>query len=181
MSEEHTKGRITFKADGAANHYSMLTSDGRWWLALLANGEQCTPTQIANMRRLAACWNACETIPTFMLEELTDKIGANLGDIVEQTAAQYLHIQSMQAERAHLQAQIDQFKVLSKANADALGEALTERNALMGALTKVLAITEDSRGVAGYHQNGNMAEWGEFEEVGAAYELVNTIKAGQQG
>ena len=181
MSEEHTKGRITFKADGDANHYSMLTSDGRWWLSLLANGEQCTPTQIANMRRLAACWNACDTIPTVMLEELTDKLGANMGEIVEQNAVQYLYIQSMQAERAHLHAQIDQFKMLAKANADAISKALEQRNALMAALSKVLATSEDSRGVAGYHLNGNMAEWGEFEEVGAAYELVNTIKAGQQG
>lgn len=181
MNEAHTNGRITFKADGDANHYSMLTSDGRWWLALLANGEQCTPTQIANMRRLAACWNACETIPTFMLEELTDKIGANLGDIVDQTAAQYIQINSMLAMRKHLLAQIDQLKMLAKANADAMSKALGQRNALMDALGKVLAITEDSRGVAGYHLNGNMAEWGEFEEVAAAYELVNNIEAEQQG
>lgn len=181
MTTAHTQSRITFKEDGDANHFSMLTEDGRWLLALLHNGEQVSPTQIANFRRLAACWNACETIPTFMLEELTDKIGANLGDIVDQTAAQHIQINAMLAERKHLQAQIDQFKMLAKANADAMSKALEQRNALMDALGKVLAITEDSRGVAGYHLNGNMAEWGEFEEVGAAYELVNDIKAEQQG
>lgn len=69
MSELHTKGRITFKEDDDANHYSMLTEDGRWWLAVLANGEQTGARQIANFRRLAACWNACEGIETEWLEK----------------------------------------------------------------------------------------------------------------
>lgn len=65
---EHTQGRITFKADGDACHWSMLTEDGRWWLAILANGEQPSERQIANFRRLAACWNACEGITTDDIE-----------------------------------------------------------------------------------------------------------------
>ena len=69
MSEEHTQGRVTFREDGDACHWSMLTEDGQWWLALLANGEQTTPRQIANFRRLAACWNACEGISTENLED----------------------------------------------------------------------------------------------------------------
>lgn len=64
MSEQHTQGRVTFKEDGDANHWSMLTEDGRWWLSLLANGEQTSARQIANFRRLAACWNACDGIDT---------------------------------------------------------------------------------------------------------------------
>lgn len=69
MSAAHTQGRITFKEDGDANHYSMLTEDGRWWLAVLANGEQTSERQVANFRRLAACWNACDGIPTEKLEK----------------------------------------------------------------------------------------------------------------
>lgn len=65
---EPTKGRITFKEDGDANHYSMLTEDGRWWLAILANGEQTSARQVANFRRLAACWNACDGSSTEWLE-----------------------------------------------------------------------------------------------------------------
>lgn len=65
----HTQGHITFKADGDANHYSMLTEDGRWWLALLMNGEQLTATQEAIWRRMAACWNACDGIITENLEQ----------------------------------------------------------------------------------------------------------------
>lgn len=71
MSELHTRGRVTFKEDGDANHYSMLTEDGRWWLAVLCNGEQTSARQIANFRRLAACWNACQDIPTEKLEGRT--------------------------------------------------------------------------------------------------------------
>lgn len=68
VSAAHTQGRITFKEDGDANHYSMLTEDGKWWLAILANGEQTSARQVANFRRLAACWNACEGIDTRHLE-----------------------------------------------------------------------------------------------------------------
>jgi hypothetical protein len=32
----------------------------------------------------------------------------------------------------------------------------------------MLAIVNDSRGVAGYHLNGDTAEWDEFDEVDAA-------------
>lgn len=69
MSAAHTKGRITFKEDGDANHYSMLTEDGKWWLAIHANGEQTSARQAANFRRLAACWNACEGVDTEHLEK----------------------------------------------------------------------------------------------------------------
>lgn len=64
----HTTGRITFKADGDANCYSILTEDGRWLMAVLTNGEQTSERQIANFRRLATCWNACEGIRTDALE-----------------------------------------------------------------------------------------------------------------
>jgi hypothetical protein len=39
---------------------------------------------------------------------------------------------------------------------------------LESALHGMLAIVNDSRGVAGYHRNGDVAEWDEFEEVGLA-------------
>ena len=40
------------------------------------------------------------------------------------------------------------------------------------ALEGLLAIVSDSFGVAGYHLNGEVAEWGEFEEVAAAEEAL---------
>lgn len=69
MSTIHTPGRVTFKEDGDANHYSMLTEDGRWWLAVLVNGEQTSERQIANFRRLAACWNRLEPFTTEQIED----------------------------------------------------------------------------------------------------------------
>ena len=35
-----------------------------------------------------------------------------------------------------------------------------------------IAIVNDSRGVDGYHLNGNIAEWGEFEEPALAEEYI---------
>lgn len=68
MSTTHTPGRILFREGGEANQQAMLSEDGRWWLALLANGGMTTERQRANFRRLAACWNACEGISTWALE-----------------------------------------------------------------------------------------------------------------
>lgn len=43
---------------------------------------------------------------------------------------------------------------------------------LLGALIGLISITNDSAGVAGYHLNGAIAEWDEFEEVAAAIEAI---------
>lgn len=77
----HTPGRITFREDGDANHYSMLTEDGRWLLALLHNGEAPSARQVENMRRLAACWNACDGIPTDTLEAGADGLVRENADL----------------------------------------------------------------------------------------------------
>lgn len=53
-------------------------------------------------------------------------------------------------------------KVYAEAPAVAVNEQM--RTALEG----LLAITRDSQGVAGYHLNGEVAKWDEFEEVSAA-------------
>lgn len=75
MSEHtiHTPGRIRYYENGEANSYAMLeeSADGRWLLTLLHNGHDVTERQIANMRRLVACWNACEGMTTENLENVT--------------------------------------------------------------------------------------------------------------
>lgn len=43
---------------------------------------------------------------------------------------------------------------------------------LKSALSGMLGIVADSQGVAGYHLNGEISEWGEFEEIDAAYEAL---------
>lgn len=49
---------------------------------------------------------------------------------------------------------------------------------LLAALECLLDIVGDSDGVSGYHLNGDIAEWGEFEELNAAYDAVNKAKGG---
>jgi len=55
----------------------------------------------------------------------------------------------------------------------------SERQELLKSLESLLDITADSQGVAGYHLNGDVAEWGEFEEVSSAYELIKRIEGGE--
>lgn len=45
---------------------------------------------------------------------------------------------------------------------------------LKDALSGVLDITYDSTGVAGYHQNGDIASWGEFGEIDHAVTLLES-------
>ena len=49
---------------------------------------------------------------------------------------------------------------------------------LMAALEGLLDIVGESDGVSGYHLNGDIAEWGEFEELNAAYDAVNKANGG---
>lgn len=79
----HTEGRLTFRANGDANSYALIGDDGRWWMSVLMNGEQMTERQESNLRRLAACWNACEGIDTGLIEPrmLGDQIAAKMAVI----------------------------------------------------------------------------------------------------
>lgn len=43
---------------------------------------------------------------------------------------------------------------------------------LLDALTNILNIMNDSEGVAGYHLNGDIAKWDEFEEIALAEEAI---------
>ena len=49
---------------------------------------------------------------------------------------------------------------------------------LLAALRGMLAIVNDSRGVAGYHLNGDTAEWDEFDEVDAARAAIAKVEGG---
>lgn len=79
----HTEGRIQFRANGDANSYALLDDQGRWWLSLLMNGEQHTVKQEANLRRLAACWNACELMSTEDIEKVPAASGINANVILK--------------------------------------------------------------------------------------------------
>lgn len=57
----------------------------------------------------------------------------------------------------------------TKANAKLIASAPD----LLNALISVLNIMNDSEGVAGYHLNGDIASWDEFEEIKQAQEAIN--------
>ncbi|MBB6559599.1 hypothetical protein HNP48_002266 [Acidovorax soli] len=71
---DHTQGRLTTREDGFASNSYTLDCEGRWLFGILHNGEQHVPTQRENVRRLAACWNACDGIPTDALVKAADDL-----------------------------------------------------------------------------------------------------------
>ena len=60
-------------------------------------------------------------------------------------------------------------------------EKLTrERADLLKVLEAILAIAADSQGVAGYHLNGDIAEWDGFVCISDANELIGRINGGEK-
>lgn len=55
---------------------------------------------------------------------------------------------------------------------EANSDLVTAAPDLLEALKGMCAIVKDSRGVAGYHLNGDTAEWDEFDEVDAALAAI---------
>ncbi len=90
MTTTHTPTRLTVRANGDANSYALLDDKGHWFMSMLVNGEQMEAKQEANLRRLAACWNACEGIPT---EEIGKPTGfPNLFNAAREMIAKRLEI-----------------------------------------------------------------------------------------
>ena len=57
-------------------------------------------------------------------------------------------------------------------------ELTKQRDELLAALQGMIDIANDSQGVAGYHLNGEVADWGEFEEWQAACNAISKAKGG---
>ncbi len=55
---------------------------------------------------------------------------------------------------------------------------IKQRDELLAALQGMIDIANDSQGVAGYHLNGEVADWGEFEEWQAACDAIAKAKGG---
>lgn len=55
-----------------------------------------------------------------------------------------------------------------------------QRDKLMAALENIIAITNDSQGVAGYHLNGDIAEWDSFQEIAEAEAVIAEAKGGSK-
>ena len=54
----------------------------------------------------------------------------------------------------------------------------SQRDELLAALQGMIDIANHSQGVAGYHLNGEVADWGEFEELQAACDAISKAKGG---
>ena len=67
---------------------------------------------------------------------------------------------------------------LLKAVDDDIARLTAQRDQLMAALQGMIDITNDSQGVAGYHLNGKVADWDEFEECQAACDAIAKAKGG---
>lgn len=65
------------------------------------------------------------------------------------------------------------------AQAATIAEQARELEALRAALQGMLNIVSDSRGVAGYHLNGDIEEWDGFDQVSAADAAMQSGKAVQ--
>ena len=57
-------------------------------------------------------------------------------------------------------------------------ELKKQRDELLAALQGMIDIANDSQGVAGYHLNGEVADWDEFEEWQAACDAIAKAKGG---
>lgn len=53
-----------------------------------------------------------------------------------------------------------------------------ERLELIKCLESFMDLTKESSGISGWHLNGDIAEWDEFECVGEACELIKRIEGG---
>ena len=86
MSGNHTPGRIYFRAGGEANTYTLIDqATNNWRMTILLNGEQVTARQAADLERMASCWNACEGVPTEVLEvQQSGGLPWNVADQIEQ-------------------------------------------------------------------------------------------------
>ena len=69
---------------------------------------------------------------------------------------------------------IDRFNLLKRE----VGELTKQRDELLAALQGMIDIASDSQGVAGYHLNGTVAYWGEFEEWQSACDAIAKAKGG---
>ena len=69
---------------------------------------------------------------------------------------------------------------LLKAVDDDIAQLTAQRDQLLAALQGMIDIANDSQGVAGYHLNGEVADWDEFEEWQAACDAIANTKEGAE-
>lgn len=184
---EHTKGLLaTFEvgdngnlALGSEDKTSLLTivdEDGIDFAALY---------HAADARRLAACWNLLDGYATGELEgvtlaefvtshpELAEKalIAAYASLFAERGATNYLEVKGARPELGPFTITLRRAEGLTPV--EKLEAMTKQRDVLREALNGVVGVMNNSQGVAGWHQNGAIANWDELlPEVATALEFV---------
>lgn len=65
----HDQGELTFAESQYEPNRFTIGLNGKWFMSIQHNGEQLVERQRENMRRLVACWNACQGTSTESLEQ----------------------------------------------------------------------------------------------------------------
>lgn len=83
MGAQHTEGRLVVSPyDGFGPLTTIRAGDPKTGTRIASTFEATSPQHIerneANARRLAACWNACERVPTDMLETIAGLMPATV-------------------------------------------------------------------------------------------------------
>ena len=111
---EHTTGKLTFRG------FSIYAADGKTPVADTCLNASVAQHDVANARRLVACWNACDGIPTKWLE-------GGAADILEYSKA-------LKAQRDELLAALERMCELYAPTT--VARALIAKHSNKGAATK---------------------------------------------
>ena len=196
---EHTKGLLALFRNGQ----SVGSVDGYGVCELWPRTDEGFPNCEGkeNGRRIVACWNLLDGYPTEELEGVTlaefvakqafisqfdanDGINLSISGVAVQLlaasfagqfkasgATNYLEMSGNHPETGPFTITMQRKHGLTPA--EKLAAMTKQRDVLLEALNGVLGVMNNSQGVAGWHQNGDIASWDELlPEVADALEFV---------
>ncbi len=96
MSDVHTvhnpeKLKFRISAYDPNRYLIVIGENSKWLMSIQHSGEQVEARQIANMRRLVACWNACQGSSTDWLEFQNDKERVDLFGLPEPFQTRFIN------------------------------------------------------------------------------------------
>lgn len=201
---QHTKGLLAIFRNGK----SVGSTDGTGVCEVWPRDENGFPDGEgrANARRIVACWNLLHEFDTEAIEAGTfaDFIGKQVyqheienansgvlrlsdvslqlmaagfaGKMKANAAENYMELGLFHPETGQITLTVQRKEGLTPAQK--LAAMTKQRDVLLEALNGVLGVMNNSQGVAGWHQNGNIATWDELlPEVATALEFVEGEKS----
>ncbi len=201
---EHTKGLLALFRNGK----SVGSADGTGVCEVWPRDENGFPDGEgrANARRIVACWNLLHEFDTEAIEAGTfaDFIGKQVyqheienansgvlrlsdvslqlmaagfaGKMKANAAENYMELGLFHPETGQITLTVQRKEGLTPAQK--LAAMTKQRDVLLEALNGVLGVMNNSQGVAGWHQNGDIATWDELlPEVATALEFVEGEKS----